>query len=73
MGKRVIVVEHDLAILDVLCDLLHIVYGERAAFGIFTPARSTRSAINAYLEGFLPEENVRIRDKPIQFLRGRVR
>lgn len=73
MGKRVIVVEHDLAILDVLCDLLHVVYGERAAFGIFTPARSTRSAINAYLEGFLPEENVRIRDKPIQFLRGRVR
>jgi len=72
-GKRVIVVEHDLAILDVLCDLLHIVYGERAAFGIFTPARSTRSAINAYLEGFLNEENVRIRDKPIQFLRGRVR
>ncbi|MBT5639007.1 MAG: ribosome biogenesis/translation initiation ATPase RLI, partial [Euryarchaeota archaeon] len=73
MGKRVIVVEHDLAILDVLCDLLHVVYGERAAYGIFTPARSTRSAINAYLEGFLPEENVRIRDKPIQFLRGRVR
>ena len=49
------------------------VYGERAAFGIFTPARSTRTAINAYLDGFLPEENVRIRDKPIQFLRGRVR
>ena len=30
MGKRVLVVEHDLAILDVLCDLLHVVYGERA-------------------------------------------
>ncbi len=72
-GKRILVVEHDLAILDVLCDLLHVVYGERAAFGIFTPARSTRTAINAYLDGFLPEENVRIRDKPIQFLRGRVR
>ena len=72
-GKRILVIEHDLAILDVLCDLLHVVYGERAAFGIFTPARSTRTAINAYLDGFLPEENVRIRDKPIQFLRGRVR
>ena len=35
-GKRVLVVEHDLAILDVLCDLLHVVYGERAAYGIFT-------------------------------------
>ena len=72
-GKRTIVVEHDLAILDVLCDLIHIVYGERAAYGIFTPARSTRTAINAYLDGFLPEENIRIRDKPIQFLKGRVR
>ena len=72
-GKRILVVAHDLAILDVLCDLLHIVYGERAAYGIFTPPRSTRAAINAYLDGYLPEENVRIRDKPIQFLRGRVR
>ena len=72
-GKRILVVEHDLAILDVLCDLTHIIYGERSAYGIFTPPRSTRTAINAYLEGFLPEENVRIREKPIQFLRGRNR
>jgi len=72
-GKRVLVVEHDLAILDVLCDSIHVIYGERSAYGIFTPPRSTRAAINAYLDGFLPEENVRIRDKPIQFLRGRNR
>ena len=72
-GKRVLVVEHDLAILDVLCDLIHVIYGERSAYGIFTTPRSTRTAINAYLDGFLPEENVRIRDKPIQFLRGRNR
>ncbi len=72
-GKRVLVVEHDLAILDVLCDLIHVIYGERSAYGIFTPPRSTRTAINAYLDGFLPEENVRIRDKPIRFLRGRTR
>ena len=72
-GKRVLVVEHDLAILDVLCDSIHVIYGDRSAYGIFTPPRSTRTAINAYLDGFLPEENVRIRDKPIQFLRGRNR
>lgn len=65
--KRVIVVEHDLAILDVLADLIHIVYGRKGAFGIFTPARSTRQAINSYLDGFLQEQNVRIRDKPITF------
>ena len=36
--KRVIVIEHDLAVLDVLADLIHIVYGKKGAFGIFTPA-----------------------------------
>lgn len=68
-GKRVLVVEHDLAILDVLCDLVHIVYGDKGGYGIFTPSRSTRTAVNAYLDGFLVEENVRIRDKPIRFLK----
>ena len=67
-SKRVIVIEHDLAVLDVLADLIHIVYGKKGAFGIFTPARSTRQAINTYLDGFLPEQNVRIRNKPIKFL-----
>lgn len=71
--KRVIVIEHDLAVLDVLADLIHIVYGKKGAFGIFTPARSTRQAINSYLDGFLPEENVRIREKAIKFLRHRDR
>lgn len=69
--KRVLVIEHDLAVLDVLADLIHIVYGKKGAFGIFTPARSTRQAINNYLDGFLPEQNVRIRDKPIKFLNHR--
>ena len=73
MGKRVLVVEHDLAILDVLCDQVHIVYGERAGYGIFTPARTTRVAINAYLNGHLVEQNMRIRDKPIKFHTGRIR
>jgi len=71
--KRVIVIEHDLAVLDVLADLIHIVYGKKGAFGIFTPARSTRQAINTYLDGFLPEQNVRIRNKPIQFLNHKER
>jgi len=72
-GKRVIVIEHDLAILDVLCDLIHVVYGERAAYGIFTPPRPARGAINSYLDGFLEQENIRIRDKPIQFRKGRIK
>jgi len=71
--KRVIVIEHDLAVLDVLADLVHIVYGKKGAFGVFTPARTTRQAINAYLDGFLTEQNVRIRSKPIKFITHRDR
>ena len=71
--KRVIVIEHDLAVLDVLADLVHIVYGKKGAFGVFTPARTTRQAINAYLDGYLVEQNVRIRSKPIKFLLHRDR
>ncbi len=67
-SARVIVIEHDLAVLDVIADLTHIVYGKKGAYGIFTPARTTRKAINAYLEGYLVEENIRIRSKPIKFL-----
>ena len=73
LTKRVIVIEHDLAVLDVLADLVHIVYGKKGAFGVFTPARTTRQAINAYLDGYLTEQNVRIRSKPIKFLLHRDR
>ena len=62
-GKRVIVIEHDLAILDVICDLIHVVYGERAAYGIFTPPRQTRTAINAYLDGYLEQENINLEEE----------
>jgi ATP-binding cassette subfamily E protein 1 len=65
--KRIMVIEHDLAILDFLCDQIHIVYGEEGAYGVMTKPRPTRNAVNAYLRGFLDEENVRIRDQAIEF------
>ncbi len=65
--KTVIVVEHDLAILDWLADSVNIVYGDPGVYGIFSEPLSTNRAINAYLSGFLKEENVRIRSYPIEF------
>jgi ATP-binding cassette subfamily E protein 1 len=65
--KRVLVIEHDLAILDFLCDLVHIVYGVEGAYGVMTKPRPVRNAVNAYLRGFLEEENIRIRDQAIEF------
>lgn len=65
--RPTLVVEHDLAILDFLADMVYPLYGEKGAFGVVAQPRPVRSAINAYLEGFLREENVRIRERAIAF------
>ncbi len=66
-NKYVIVVEHDLAVLDYLSDLVSVVYGEPGAYGIVSKPYSTRNGINYFLEGFLPAENMRIRSEAIKF------
>src|SRR5512136_3201599 len=60
--RPLVIVEHDLAILDMLADTVHVAYGKPAVFGIITQPKGVRIGINQYLEGFLPEENVRFRD-----------
>ena len=62
-GKKVIVVEHDLAVLDFLCDNVHIMYGDEGAYGVVTFPRGVRHAINTYLSGYLKEENIRFGEK----------
>lgn len=61
------VVEHDLVVLDYLSDVVHIFYGTPAAYGIVSGPKGTRVGINAYLEGFLKEENTRFRGEPLKF------
>jgi ATP-binding cassette subfamily E protein 1 len=65
--KAVIVVEHDLLLLDYLTDLVNIFYGQQGAYGIISEVRASKRAINTYLSGYLREDNVRFRDKPIVF------
>ncbi|MDD3399101.1 MAG: ribosome biogenesis/translation initiation ATPase RLI, partial [Candidatus Methanomethylophilaceae archaeon] len=65
--RQVVVIEHDLAILDFLADNVNVVYGSEGAYGVFTLGRQVRTAINVYLDGYLPEENIRFRDQPIVF------
>lgn len=63
----VLVVEHDLAVLDYLSDFVHITYGQPAVFGVVSKPYGVRVGINTYLEGFIKEENMRFRSKPITF------
>ncbi|MGI0072090.1 MAG: ribosome biogenesis/translation initiation ATPase RLI [Thermoplasmata archaeon] len=66
--KSVLVVEHDLALLDYLADHAHLIYGEPAAFGVISHPLPMRAAINTYLTGYLKDENVRFRPEPIRFV-----
>jgi ATP-binding cassette, sub-family E, member 1 len=66
-GKSVMVVEHDMALLDYLSDYIHILYGEAGAYGIVSSLQSTKLGINNFLEGFLTTENVRFREKAFRF------
>jgi len=61
--KYVVVVEHDLAVLDFLADTVFLMYGEEGAYGIIAQPRPVRTAINVYLGGYLKEENIRFRDR----------
>jgi len=65
--RPIMIVEHDLAILDLLADTVHIAYGKPAVFGIITQPKGVRVGINQYLEGYLAEENMRFRDYEVVF------
>ena len=67
LNKSILVVEHDLALLDMLADTVHIAYGTPAGYGVMTMPKSIRVGINQYIKGYLPEENMRIREEAIRF------
>jgi ATP-binding cassette subfamily E protein 1 len=66
-NKTIIVVEHDLAILDYLSDYVSILYGEPGVYGIISHPQGVRVGINIYLNGYIKDENVRFREDSIIF------
>ena len=66
-GKTVIVVEHDLAILDYLSDYISLFYGIPGVYGILSHPQGVRVGINIYLNGYIKDENLRFREEPIKF------
>lgn len=66
-NNYVIVVEHDLAILDYLSDYVCCLYGVPGAYGVVTLPSGVREGINIFLEGFIPTENMRFRDSQLSF------
>jgi len=66
-NKTIIVVEHDLAILDYLSDYVSVLYGEPGVYGIISHPQGVRVGINIYLNGYIKDENVKFREEPILF------
>lgn len=63
----ILVVEHDLAVLDYLSDFICCLYGTPSAYGVVTMPFSVREGINIFLAGFVPTENLRFRDEALTF------
>lgn len=66
-NKTIIIAEHDLAIIDYLSDQICIFYGEPAVYGVVSNVHGVRTGINIYLQGYIPDENVRFRKEGIKF------
>jgi ATP-binding cassette subfamily E protein 1 len=65
--KYVVVVEHDLAILDCMSDFVHCLYGTPACYGVVTKRASIRNGINNFLAGYIPAENMQFRGEALSF------
>lgn len=63
----IIVVEHDLSILDYLSDFVCCLWGKAGVYGVVTCPFSVREGINIFLDGFIPTDNLRIRDESLNF------
>ncbi|MBW3020326.1 ribosome biogenesis/translation initiation ATPase RLI [Candidatus Woesearchaeota archaeon] len=66
-NTAVLVVEHDLIILDYMTDLIHIMYGKEGVYGIVSHPMTTKNGMNTYLEGFIKDSNIRFRNNKIKF------
>lgn len=63
----VLIVEHDLSILDYLSDSVCCLYGKPTAYGVVTLPYSVSEGINSFLDGYLGSENMRFRDFALTF------
>lgn len=83
MTRYIIVVEHDLSVLDYLSDFICVLYGSPGHYGVVTMPFSVREGqinnnhnnielffvlgINIFLDGFIRTENLRFRDVALTF------
>ena len=69
MGEniRIMVCDHDLAVLDYLSDRIFVFYGRPGVYGVVSGPFGVREGINIFLQGYIPSENLRFRTERIMF------
>lgn len=67
LDNYIMVVEHDLCILDYISDFICCLYGESGAYGVVTAPFTSKEGINNYLNGFIPTDNLRFRETSLSF------
>lgn len=66
-NNYVIIVEHDLSMLDYLADNVNILYGVPGVYGAVSQTHVVNVGINSYLDGYIQSDNIRIRDSQFIF------
>lgn len=66
-SNSVVLVEHDLTMLDYLSEQIYLFYGLPSVYGIASLPKATRTGINIYLDGYSKDENIRFREEAIKF------
>ena len=66
-NNYIIVVEHDLSVLDYISDYVCVLYGKPGVYGVVTLPYSVREGINIFLDGYIPTENLRFREESLTF------
>ena len=55
-----------------MSDYIHILYGEAGTYGIVSGRYAARIGINAILDGYIPNENIRFRESGVTFNKSNV-
>lgn len=61
--KYIIVIDHDMSMIDYLADEIVILYGKSSMYGIVSNPMTTLEGINNYMDGYIASENVRFREE----------
>ena len=67
LPKYVVVIEHDLSILDYISDNIQIIYGKPGVYGVVTKKTMPSNGINQFMAGYIINDNIRFRPYELSF------